>query len=454
MGELTRSIADFLCSMPDRPLPDGAAEVVGIGFCDAIGVMIAGCGEPVHIAALTAMRARQSRPESRIALGPERCIAPDAAMVGAVAAHALDYDDYAYSNHVSAILVPAILAEAEHLGADGDAMLRAYVAGYEVWRTLMKREPDDFYERGWHPTAVLGGFGVVAAMSVLHRLTRDQIVNALGLAVAHGGGVMGNFGSMAKPFQGGHAAQGGMSSVRLALAGMDAGPDALDGANGFLRALSPHQRIDTATPADMLGHDWGIIDERLNIKRYPTVGSSQRSADCATRLHHDHAPDIDAIERVCAHISEKHIRVMPIHAPRTALEAKFSLEFVVAAGLISGEVGFDQLTDAYVQRPDVQRLIARVEPVVGPDDDPEFLAGARADIIHLHMRDGSVLSSPEVTRWRGHARNPMTTGELKAKFMDCSARRIGETEASALFDRLQNIRGLRTVADLPVIAPA
>ena len=453
MGQLTESLVRFIEEMPARTMPDGAGDVVGTGFCDAIGVMIAGLGEPVHRAALAAVHERASRPEARIALGAQRCATSDAAMVGVVAAHALDYDDYAFSNHVSAVLVPAILAEAEHLGADGAMMVRAYVAGYEVWRVLMKREPDDFYARGWHPTAVLGGFGVVAAISVLHRLDAPRIRNALGLAVAQGGGVMANFGSMAKPFQGGHAAQGGIASVRLALAGMDAGVDALDGENGLLMALSPERRIDATTPADTLGRDWGILDERLNIKRYPTVGASQRSADCAVQIHHAHAPRIAGIARIRAHISEKHDRVMPIHAPQTALEAKFSLEFAVAAGLIAGEVGFAQLTDAFVRRDDVQALMRRIERVVGHDDDPEFSAGARADIVHLDMADGRVISGPEVTRWRGHARNPMTADELKAKFMDCAARRIGTAEAGALFDQMRAIAALRSVRDIPVIAP-
>jgi len=42
-----------------------------------------------------------------------------AALVNATAAHALDYDDFAFSNHPSAVLVPTVLAAADVSGADG-----------------------------------------------------------------------------------------------------------------------------------------------------------------------------------------------------------------------------------------------------------------------------------------------------------------------------------------------
>jgi 2-methylcitrate dehydratase PrpD len=234
------------------------------------------------------------------------------------------------------------------------------------------------------------------------------------------------------------------------MAGLDAGPDALDGEGGLLLALSPNRRADVTTPAGGLGRDWGILAERLNIKRYPTVGASQRIADCAIALHGT-ALAPAGIGRVRAHVSEKHARVMPIHRPRTALEAKFSLEFVVASGLIAGAVGFAQLDDAFVQRDDVQALMARVETVAGPDDDPDYPSGARADIIHVDLKDGRAVSSPEVTRWRGHALNPMTDDELKAKFLDCTAGHLDAATAGRWFAAYRNIADVPSVAALPTL---
>ena len=62
---------------------------------------------------------------------------------------------------------PAILAEAQELGASGADMLRAYVAGYEVWGELIFRERGNYQRKGWHPTGVFGALGAAAACAAL-----------------------------------------------------------------------------------------------------------------------------------------------------------------------------------------------------------------------------------------------------------------------------------------------
>ncbi len=449
MGSLTESLASFIHGLTPDAVPDDAIATAGRGFCDVVGVSIAALDQPVvrHLSEFA--MSGGGRAEARLLFGERRVPAPEAALVGGVAAHALDFDDYAFSNHVSAVLVPAILAEAEVTGATGRQMLGAYVAGYEVWCELIKREPGDWYDRGWHPTAIMGGFGALAASAFLRRLPETKIRHALGLCTTLGGGIMDNFGSMAKPFQGGRAAQAGLLAVRLAEAGLDAGPDALDGDNGYLRALSPSGDPDIGRPANALGEDWWIRTEKLNIKRYPTVGASQRCIDCAIQLRQDHAPDPDAIAQIRPHIGRRHAHVMPQHRPATALEAKFSLEFAVAAGLTAGAVGFRELTDSFVARDDVQKLMTRVEPVIDADDDPVYPAGKAADFVEITMTDGTILRSRDVARWRGHGENPMTQAELRDKFMDCATRCITREAAAACFDLFRDIGTLKSVDDIP-----
>ena len=451
MGRLTDSLAEFVADSAGIVLPPGVSEIVSTGFCDTVGVTLAGMGEPIWRHMKRLVLEQGGAAEARLFLGREKVPAQTAALVGAATAHAIDYDDYAFSNHVSAVLVPAILAEGERVGADGPAMVRAYAVGYEVWREIMKREPGDLYTRGWHPTAVLGGFGAAAAASSLNKADAGTVRNALGLVVAFGGGVMDNFGSMAKPVQGGQAAESGLKAFRMAEAGIDAGPDALDGQNGLLLALSPERNANVAEPATGLEKFRGILDERINIKRYPTVGSSQRCGDAAVQLHQDGGFALSDIVRVRPKVGERHARVMPVHKPATALQAKFSLEFVVAAGLISGKIGFAELSDDFVRRSDVQELMSKVQIEIGPDDDPEYPSGGRADVIRLDLKDGTTVESEEVTRWRGHARRPMSQDELRQKFLDCATRTISLGEAERLFDLLSDVSSLDSVNDLPIV---
>ena len=67
-------------------------------------------------------------------------------------------------------------------------------------------------------------------------------------------GLAANFGSMAKPFHAGRAAQSGVLAARLAAAGMTAAPDALERPPGFLHAVSPHGDVDLdCAPALIIG---------------------------------------------------------------------------------------------------------------------------------------------------------------------------------------------------------
>jgi 2-methylcitrate dehydratase PrpD len=93
------------------------------------------------------------------------------------------------------VLVPAILAEAETLGSTGAEMIVAYVAGYETWAELARRDPGHHHVKGWHPTGIFGAIGAGAACAALRRLSPEQATMAVALAASQAGGIMANFGT-------------------------------------------------------------------------------------------------------------------------------------------------------------------------------------------------------------------------------------------------------------------
>lgn len=450
-ADVTQSFVDFLTNIRTLSVPPEGWAAVQIGFTDCIGVMVAGLDEPVTGALARVVAADGGTPEARVLLSAAKAPAANAAMVGSGAAHALDFDDWAFSCHPSAVLVPAIVAESETVGASGRDMALAYLAGYEVWAKLMGREPDHHYAKGWHPTGTFGPVGVAAAIAVLHKLDATTARNALGIAASHGGGVMANFGTMTKPYHGGRSAQAGIVAVRLAKAGVDASAHAIEAKNGLLFAVSPGGRVDLETPIADMGKVWYVEKAGLNVKRYPTVGASQRCADAAIQLHTTVKPDLAAIARVVPRVSPRHAEVMPYHRPTTGLQAKFSLEAIVALGLLYGNVGLAELSDAVVQRRDVQALIGKVAIELSADDDPEFPNGARFDTVRVEMIDGRAVTSPEVRRHRGHGQNPLTADELWQKFRMCTAAKLDERAARTLFERLQRIDELESAAEIPTL---
>jgi 2-methylcitrate dehydratase PrpD len=141
---------------------------------------------------------------------------------------------------------------------------------------------------------------------------------------------------------------------------------------------------------------------------------------------------------------------MPFHRPRTALEAKFSLEFAVSCALLHGAVGLQQLEDEVVTSQEVQRLIERVSIEITDEVDPDYPVGALYDEIRLTLDDGRVLTTPRVRYATGHADAPLPTAALKAKFDDCAqAGGVPAGVADALFDAMQRIDSLAGVQDVP-----
>ena len=161
---LTRELGGFVAGLRYEQIPAAAISVIPTGFTDCAGVMIAGSVEPVVQLLVAALKPPPG--EATLVFGTTTAAAPEAAWINAAAAHALDFDDVALRGHPSAVLVPAILAEAQALGASGREMMTAYAAGYETWAELVRRDADHHHGKGWHPTGIFGAIG--AAALVLH----------------------------------------------------------------------------------------------------------------------------------------------------------------------------------------------------------------------------------------------------------------------------------------------
>jgi 2-methylcitrate dehydratase PrpD len=443
---LTADIGRFVSGIAATPLPVGATAIVATGFVDCVGMMVAGWNEGAPRVA----RASVGVDDMRDAPWPGNVLtasAPDRALVFGTAAHVLDYDDTGLHGHPSAVLAPAILAEAQETGGDGVAMIAAYVAGYEVWAELIFRDQDPHHGKGWHPSATFGTLAAAAASAVLRGLDAEQAARAICIACSFAGGVTANFGSMTKSFQVGRAAQSGLLATRLAVQGLTAAQDAVEHEGGLLRALSPRGQVDVTSPA-RLGRDWRIAHHGLNIKLYPVCFSSHRALNAMHDLCVDHDLAADDIEAVAVEIGATQLGMMRHHRPRTALDAKFSLEFAMAAMALRRRCGLDELDDAFVASAAVQRFLPRVTAVPLHEVDPDETAHSPFDRVTIALRDGGLLASPPVTHPLGHFRRPVAPAQLRDKFLGATAATLGAPAAEALFERLAQLARLRSVADL------
>ncbi len=444
---LTRALGRFVAEITFDRLPEAAVATARLGFTDCIGTMIAGSSEPA-VQILKKALANGRAGEATLYFSSERCAAPEAAWINGTAAHALDYDDVGLRGHPSTVLVPAILAEAEARGASGRDMITAYAAGYEVWAELAERDQGSHHRKGWHPTGIFGAIGAAAACAALHRLDEERATHAIALGASQSSGIMANFGTMTKPFHAGRAAHGGVIAARLADGGFTASPDALEHPQGFLSAVSPEGRVDRNTRPRGLGQDWRLVSAGLSIKKFPACYCTHRSIDAMLDLRSRRPIDPAAIELMTVSLSDTHATILRNHAPQTGLEAKFSIEFAMAAAVIGGRVGLSELTDAFVRRPDVQALMRRVEVETNQNYDPESPGASLYDQVRVHLAGGVVLESDQVRHARGHARRPLTGGELFEKFRGCIDAGGAKLPAAQLFERLQRLHELASPREL------
>lgn len=414
---LTEILAAYSADSGRLALPDGVVERAKTGMIDSVATMLAGRGE-----AVVALASDICGPgdEASLLLGPGRSTARGAALVNATAAHVLDFDDVALLGHPSAVLMPAIFAEAERLDLSGADAVRAYVVGYEVWAELSGREQDPYHLKGWHPTSVFGTIAAAAAASSLNRASKDVARNALSIAASLASGLVANFGTMTKPFHAGRAAALGLEALDLAARGMTAAPDVLEHPAGFLHAISPAGRVDSVRPA-AIGTGFRLADIGLSVKKYPICYATHRAIDGVLDLRRAHDLRPDQIAGVEVTISETQRSLLRHHRPDNALEAKFSIEFAVAAALVAGAVGFSELSDLFVQRPDVRALFDKVTIEISPIGSTVEVGLALEETVVITTRDGRRLDSGPIRYARGNAAAPLARADLDTKFLDCTA---------------------------------
>ncbi|TKC86017.1 MmgE/PrpD family protein [Trinickia terrae] len=428
------------------PLNDAAAIAAARrGVLDFLAAAFAGANDAGY-RKLLAVIGEGSRGDAAVIGHPETgrphsLNALDAALVNGYAGHALDYDDVHSSvrGHPSTVLLPALFALAQTERRSAYDLLAAYVVGVETMARLGLALGSRHYERGFHNTATLGALGAAAAASFLLGLDAAAIDNALGLAATQAAGLRLQFGSEAKPLHAGQAARAGLLSARLAAAGLQGSPAALDGPEGFFAVFGD----GAAQPERALegwGAPWQIVAPGLYFKPWPCCTATHYAVHAALTLREAHRLAPGDIERAVVTFPPGGDTPLSHRAPSTGLEGRFSVEYALAAALIDGALSVATFADvpvradlaAFAQR--VTRAYDATAPRASTDPATRF------STVEITLRGGAVL--------RHKTDRLHSADDLRAKFADA----VGHDPAFATLPAF--VDTMETAGDLAILFQA
>lgn len=445
---LARDLAERISAFEYSDLSEEAIYWGKIALLDTMGVTLAGAKEDAPRLVNVVVGAAGGGPS--LLFGSDRRVsALDAALVNGTAAHALDFDNTASNigGHVSAVMVPALIAAADAHASTGKALLLAHAAGFETARIGLAVNPRHS-EKGWHPTSTLGVFAVTAACARLLGLDVDQIETALALSTSLAAGTKANFGTMTKPLHAGQCARGGLMSVLLAREGFTANRDAFEHKQGFFKLFGEPGRDDVSRVLEGWGEPLDIVAPGASYKLYPCCYSTHSAIQGALELVREHGVfEAASIERVDTRTSERALMHTDRARPKSALEAKFSVQYCVARALTQGKVVLEHFDGEAYSEPAIQSLLARVHSA--PYAGPFFSEEDRFDaVVKVALKDGRILETKVDTPLGRTVQNPISADALNAKFADCAARVLGPAAAEAVCAQVWNIESLTSARDL------
>ena len=430
--ELVRFIANSTIS--DIPQEDIANAKRAIR--DYLGVALYGSHHAVGSIVWDYISATGGTGECTV-IGRGQASAPNAALANGAFGHAIDFDDTFESIviHPTSPVFAASLAATETADGTTSDLLTGYAVGCEVAYRIGHSTYPEHYQNGWHSTGTIGSFGACAAAGSILDLDTDELVNAIGIVASLSSALKKNFGSMTKPLHAGHAAEMGVRSALLASKGFTADQAVLDGDMGYGNVMTIQEGYDPDIITSELGTQWNVTD--IGYKPYPSGVITHAAMDAMRDLVEEHELSVDTVETITVSLEEAASEML-IHAqPENALQAKFSIEFCLAAILLEGQAGIFEFTDEFVEQQTTREAIDKVERDFKEDLFGDDFAGYGA-IIKVDCSDGTTLETEE--RYApGSPNNPLGEERLVAKFTECAGTQLSEEHVEQLQTEIENI---------------
>lgn len=416
---VTEALAKLALHTKAEEIAPAAYDAAKRTAIDGIGAAMAGHNAPGVRAVLEQQREWGGKPEATAWFHGDVLPGPEAAFINSVQLHAMDLDDYhpPSDTHITAVVLPAVLAVGEVTHASGRETLAAAVLGVEVAGRIGRTFKAQRVNEGFLPTSVVGGFGAAAAACRLKRLSVAQTVDALGIFYAQASGNRQALydRTLTKRIQPAIAARAAVFAACLAERGVSGPEHAVEGPAGLLKIYAGAK--DEAAALGASPGPWEI--ELIRFKRYASCGRSHDAIRAAIDLanQHDLKPEeIEEIELFGVGVNSGMVGVPwnPNH-PQPQVLAQFCAPYEVAAAIGNRRMGAAEISDRRIRSDRGVSDLALRTRLREPKEFGGKYPGAQT--VRIRTRGGQTL----VASRRGAGSQPLTPAELIAKFHDNGA---------------------------------
>ena len=447
--EIASQLAKWIVKTKSEEILKDVVEKAKVHVLDTLGVMIAVSTDNVGKVITEYAKDIGGKPVCRVVGTSIKTVPPIAALVNGVTGHALDFDDnsYSYIGHVSVSVLPSAIAIGELVDASGIQVLGAYIIGSEVACKLGAMVTPKLFEDGWHTTSVIGAFGATAAAGKLLGLTEDQTVHALAITVSETSGMLGNIGTMSKPFQVGRSAENGVVAALLAQKGITGSQNIFEKVSGFCHTLKVDN--DFSPFYAKMGSPFDIDNPGFYLKEFPSCYATHTALNAAIRLIRDHRIEPDQVESVDCAATPLVVKCLTYVNPQNAVQARFSMQFCLAVALLGrGKVKATDFQDEKVRDSKIVEMMKKISLRISPELENKGFAppdGPEAAILEITLKNGKRYSgSKSFADWR----NMPSWEVLAKKYWDCASPVLSRDKLERSIEQIQKLEELKTIGEL------
>lgn len=436
------ALARYVAQTRFEDLPQDVVAMTKRAILDAIGVSLAASGMEPACQPFIELAVEAGGPRESTVLGTaQRVPLLFAALANGSLAHAMDYEDAHEETrtHPNAAAIAAALPLAEKLGSSGRDLITAIALGCDVVCRLARGlVGDGAPPPGFYQPVIVGTFGAATAAAKLLGLSTEQVLDTWSLALCQNSctqELQDSPESTIRAVREGPCARVGVESALLAAKGVRGFEKPFEGRSGFFVMYAngvQRQPLTTDLGKRFAGRD-------ISFKAWPSCRDTHIYVQAALALLEEQPLDPEQIDSITGIASEKQMIVLePANLkrePQTAIAAKFSLYFTLAAALIDGRVDFESFSAQALKRDEVLALARKVTYRIDAD---AFRAG---HVLEIKMRDGTV-HRHQVTAPYGSPAAPLSDEALIAKFVDCGLRAARPRAAHTLHRIAQEIMQL------------